>query len=91
VDGERVVCGGELPVLEQPLDRRTAKRRRRPARQVPDFRVPVPLSVEPVVRADVASQLDPLAAELSGSILKPHDPEYTGFGNDTLCRDFTEM
>src|SRR5215204_1107841 len=82
VDCERVVCLRELPVLEQPLDRRTAQRRWRPTRQVPNLRVPVPLRVEVVVLADVAPKLDPLTFQLSGSVVKPHGQEYSGFGGD---------
>src|SRR5919112_4727058 len=85
LDGERVVRIGDLPVLEQPLDRRTAQGRWRPTRQVPDFRVPVPLRVEVVVLAGVATKLDPLAFQLPGSVVKPHGLEYTGFGGDAPC------
>src|SRR4029450_2548934 len=82
VDCERVVCLRELPVIEQPLDRRTAQGRRRPTRQVPDLRVPVPLRVEVVILAGVAPKLDPLAFQLPGSVVKPHVQEYSGFGAD---------
>src|SRR5215207_7486007 len=82
VDGERVVRIRELPVLEQPLDRRTAQGRWRPTRQVPDLRVPVPLRVEVVVLAGVTPKFDPLAFQLPGSVVKPHGLEYTGFGGN---------
>jgi hypothetical protein len=35
-----------------------------------------------VVLAGVAPKLDPLTFQLSGSVVKPHGQEYTGFGGD---------
>src|ERR687893_805847 len=83
--GERVVRGGELALLEEPLDGGAPEGGPGPAGEVPDLRVAVPFGVQAVVLGVVAEQLHPLAVQLPRPAAQSHAGEYTRFRRVPLC------
>src|ERR687893_467891 len=88
MDGEGVVHGSLLSLLEESFDRRWLHRLRHPAREVPDLLVAVPASVQRIVRPVVPPQLNALPDQPLGSPRRPHGFNYTGSKSVPLCYNF---